>query len=290
MPFFSEDSSTAFGCFPPPAIPEPGEWSTDTITLSWIGHATILINFQGIWVLTDPVLFDRVGIDVWGLFTLGPKRIFAPALSLDQMPQPDLVLLSHAHMDHLDYPTLKALTALYPKQLTVVTAANTADIIEHLRWKQLIELDWNEQYRFKGMTIEAIPVKHFGWRFPWEQDRSRGALRGRSYNAYLLERNGKTVVFGGDTAWTKIFQKYSDIDIAILPIGAYQPWHHVHCTPEEAVDMALMMGARVVAPMHCTTFVHGREPFWEPPKRFRHAIQKTSALPAWTRVGETFAL
>ncbi len=287
---FCDRAVTAYSCVPPPHSPAIEQWTSDTIALAWIGHSTILMRFFDRWILTDPLLFDRIGIDVFGLVTLGPQRIFAPALSLEQLPKPDLVLLSHAHMDHMDTASLRALTERFPKQLTAITAAHTADIIESFAWRQLIELDWGEQYRLAGLTVEALPVKHFGWRFPWERDRSRGARNGRSYNAYLLEYRNRTIVFGGDTAFTDTFTRFSNVDIALLPIGAYKPWHHAHCTPEEAIAMAQMMGASIVAPMHCTTFLHGREPFWEPPKRFLTAIHRTPLTPAWITVGQSFVL
>ncbi len=290
VPGWEGSATRLWACIPPEDRPQPEQWEHTTVSLAWIGHATVLINLVGKWILTDPVLMDRIGIDLFGVATLGPKRVFAPALRVEQLPKPDVVLLSHAHMDHLDIASLRALTARFPKQLSVVTAANTADVIEDLPWKEIIELDWNERVMVDGVALEAIPVKHFGWRFPWERDRSRGWWKGRSYNAYLLERRGKVVVFGGDTAMTRIFQRYADVDIAVMPIGAYQPWRHMHCTPEEAIAMAQMMGAQVVAPIHCTTFAHGREPFWEPPKRFLRAIRETSLQPAWIRVGQSFIL
>lgn len=96
----------------PPAFarPEPASWNDDQVTAAWLGHSTVLINFFGVNILTDPVLFSRVGIRIPGLFTLGPKRLVAPALKFHELPRIDIVLLSHAHFDHFDLRTLRHLS------------------------------------------------------------------------------------------------------------------------------------------------------------------------------------
>jgi len=149
----------------PSAKPDPLSWKSEDINIAWIGHATVVINFFGTIILTDPILFDRVGIYLWGLI-IGPSRHTHPALTIDEIPKPDLVLLSHAHMDHMDYKTLLALTEKFPGQLDCLTAYNTRDVIEELNWKSLLEIDWNEEIGIHDIHIRAIEVKHFGWRFP----------------------------------------------------------------------------------------------------------------------------
>ncbi|MDX1700596.1 MAG: MBL fold metallo-hydrolase, partial [Melioribacteraceae bacterium] len=179
--------------------PEPEKWEEDQINISWIGHSTILINYFGTMILTDPVLLDRVGIYIAGT-SFGPSRLIPPALTIDEVPKPDIVLLSHAHMDHMDYPTLKKLTRKYPNQIDAITAHLTEDVIDDLEWKSLTSIDWGDELDMQGIKFTALEVKHFGWRFPWEKDRSRGYFEdGRSYNAYLLEKNGRSILFGGDT-------------------------------------------------------------------------------------------
>src|SRR4029077_7439817 len=104
------------------AKPNPANWSNTQVTLAWIGHATVLINFFGIKILTDPVLFPRIGIRLPG-FTIGPKRLIAPALHFHQLPRIELILLSHAHFEHFDLRTLYR----FHKDTSVITAPNTAD-------------------------------------------------------------------------------------------------------------------------------------------------------------------
>ena len=104
--------------------PSPQDWKSDEVNISWIGHSTVLINMFGTIVLTDPVLFDSVGIYFLGT-TIGKIRATKPALEFDELPKPDLVLISHAHMDHMDYKSLKELTVKYPGKVYCITAYNT---------------------------------------------------------------------------------------------------------------------------------------------------------------------
>src|SRR4051812_7825518 len=122
-----------------PNTPDPRHWRDDQLTLSWLGHATVLINFFGVWILTDPALRARVGVRV-GPLTFGPKRYAAPALNIRDLPPIDFILLTHAHMDHLDLGTLRRLR----RDATVVTAAATADLVTPIRFRHVVELGWTE--------------------------------------------------------------------------------------------------------------------------------------------------
>ena len=272
--------------------PEPSEWSEDKITIAWIGHSTVLINFYGKWILTDPVLCERIGLYFFG-GSIGPTRLTPPALSIDNMPKPDLILLSHAHLDHMDYPTLKAFAQKYPNQIDIITSYLTKDVIIDLPWKSTKELDWNEEFIIHGIKFKALEVKHFGWRFPWEKDRSRGYMKdGRSYNAYLLERKGKKILFGGDTAFTDKLNLLTEenVEIAIMPIGAYNPWRRAHCNPEEALEMAARIKAKHFIPIHCKTFRQGVEPFDEPTKWMMESAPKYSLNIGINDIGQTFSV
>jgi L-ascorbate metabolism protein UlaG (beta-lactamase superfamily) len=264
--------------------PEPGKWSDAQVTLAWIGHSTVLINFFGVTILTDPVLFLRVGIRLPG-FTIGPKRLTAPALSFDELPKVDLILLSHAHFDHLDLRTLRCFDA----STSVITARATRDLLQRTRFFQVIELDWGQSKTLRTavgeMEITAFPVKHWGART--RRDTYRG------YNGYLIERSGRRIIFAGDTAMTETFaerRRHGAIDVAIMSIGAYNPWIQSHCTPEQAVQMANAAGARFIVPVHHQTFRLGFEPFREPIERFETALSKTPERTALREIGQTFVL
>lgn len=257
----------------------------------WIGHSTVLIRVAGKWILTDPVLFSTYGINAFGI-TLGPRRITQPALTLDEIPKPDIVLLSHAHMDHMDRKSLDAITERYPNQVTAITATNTSDVIDDLPWAALHEMDWGDTTSIQGISMKALRVKHNGWRLPGEACRAAGQRRsGRSYNGYEIEVDGVRIVFGGDTAYTEHFRDVrKPVDIAIMPIGAYDHFPEAHCTPEESLAMAEMMNARYVLPIHHSTFRQSQEPMAEPLQRLRSAMRKSSSQLALTEIGGVLGL
>lgn len=273
-------------------IPEPENWSNENITLSWLGHSTILINFYGTWILTDPALLERMGVYFFGT-SIGPTRLTPPALFIEELPKPDIILLSHAHIDHMDYPTLLKITDRFPGEIDVVTAYLTADVISDLPWKSITVLDWNESAGLRDLKITAYEVEHFGWRYPWEKDRSRGYFKdGRSYNAYLIEKNGKNILFGGDMRKSDKLTKIQrdKVDIALMPIGAYNPWINVHCNPEQALQMAEEINAQYFIPMHCKTFKQSNEPFNEPIEWLSKSAEKYSVKVGLSEIGQTFTL
>ncbi len=272
--------------------PNPSEWKKDEINIAWLGHSTVLINFYGIKILTDPVLYERVGLYFLGI-TWGPSRFTIPALSIEEIPQPDIVLISHAHMDHMDYQTLLDLSNKYPGQIDCLTAYNTKDVIENLKWKSLQELDWNEELIIRNIKFKAYEVQHFGWRYPWERDRSKGFIEnGRSYNAYLISYNGRNILFGGDTAMTEKLKAVKDsIETAIMPIGAYRPWRKNHCNPEEALIMATEhLNANYFIPIHTKTFKQGTEPIEEPINWLKDSAKNYPIKLAITDIGQTFTI
>jgi L-ascorbate metabolism protein UlaG (beta-lactamase superfamily) len=275
------------------AKPTPESWKDFEINIAWIGHSTMLINFYGKIILTDPVLFERIGLYFLGM-VFGPDRYSLPALEFDEIPKPDLVLLSHAHMDHMDYKTLLNLTGKFPGMIDCITAYNTSDVVTDLEWKSLSELDWGEEKELLGIKFKAFEVKHFGWRFPWEKDRSKGYMvDGRSYNAYLLEKNGKRILFGGDMAYSdKLVGAVEEpVDVAMMPIGAYNPWRHNHCNPEEALMMSSeQLCAEYFIPMHCHTFKQGIEPVDEPLTWLMNSNKKYNIKIGLKNIGSTFTL
>jgi L-ascorbate metabolism protein UlaG (beta-lactamase superfamily) len=267
------------------AKPEPLKWGDSRITAAWIGHATVLINFFGVKILTDPVLFPRIGIRLPGL-TIGPKRLTAPALQVHELPRIDLILLSHAHFDHFDLRTLHR----FNEDTRVITAPNTADLLRGTRLRGIAELRWGETKVLNigsqtkdTIAISAFEVKHWGART--QRDTHRG------YNGYLVERNARRILFAGDTAMTDSFAKLGHpIDLAIMSIGAYNPWIHSHCTPEQAVEMATAAGAQFVMPVHHQTFRLSFEPLREPIERFQVALCDQPQRIALREIGETFVL
>jgi L-ascorbate metabolism protein UlaG (beta-lactamase superfamily) len=269
------------GVRPAPQSPDPARWADNAITLAWLGHATVLINFYGIRVLTDPVLFPRIGVDAW-ITTVGPLRLTSCALVPSQLPEIDLVLVSHAHFDHLDTRSL----GVIPGRPAALMASRTSDLLPRKRYASVRELRWGEAARITTplgeLEVSAIEVKHWGARL------GRDTYRG--YNGYILEREGRALLFGGDTAETRLFSSYrrrGPYAAAIMPIGAYDPWIHNHCTPEQSVAMADAAGARLFVPIHHKTFQLSHERFDEPIERTEAALAAESDRLVVRDVGDT---
>jgi L-ascorbate metabolism protein UlaG (beta-lactamase superfamily) len=193
----------------------------------------------------------------------------------------------------MDYKTLKALTEKYPSELNCIVAYNTRDVIEDLKWKSISVIDWDESISLNGVNFKGIEVQHFGWRYPGEKDRSGGHFKdGRSFNGFIMEREDKKILFGGDTTFTDKFKKHrsDNIDIAIMPIGAYKPWRKYHCTPEEALVMAeYHLGAKYFIPIHTKTFDFG-DMIYEPLNWLANSSKNYNMKVGLWDIGETFTL
>jgi L-ascorbate metabolism protein UlaG (beta-lactamase superfamily) len=261
-----------------PHKPAPASWSDERLTVAWLGHATVLINFYGTWLLTDPALRSHIGVNIAGL-TLGPRRLVQPALEIKELPPLDAVLVSHAHMDHCDMGTLRRL----PRRTRAVVQEGNRDLLR--RFERVDELAWGASLEVCGARIEALEVNHWGTRKL--TDKHRG------YGGFLIEKNNRALVFGGDTAYTKAFARLRGrvrVDLAILPIGAYDPYIYVHASPENSWSMTREMGARYLLPMHHQTFRLSREPVMEPIERLLAVAGSQSWRVALTELGQTWTL
>jgi L-ascorbate metabolism protein UlaG (beta-lactamase superfamily) len=264
-----------------PNKPAPATWDDNAITLSWLGHATVLINFYGVRILTDPVLFPRIGVDL-GLGTLGPQRLVHCALTAAELPEIDLVLVSHAHFDHLDTPSLGEVRG----NPAAVMAWATSDLLPSAPYSSVSELRWDESTRVVtrqgDVVVRAIEVKHWGARI--RRDTHRG------YTGFVVEREGKKLLIGGDTASTHLFashRRFGPFEAAVMPVGAYDPWIFNHCNPEQAVTMANAAGARLFVPVHHQSFQLSREPLMEPIERVQEALAKEQERLVIRAIGET---
>jgi L-ascorbate metabolism protein UlaG (beta-lactamase superfamily) len=261
--------------------PAPAAWHDNAITAAWLGHATVLINFYGVRILTDPTLFNRIGVDL-GIGSLGPLRQVRCALTPEALPEVDVVLVSHAHFDHLDTPSLAAVRG----RPAAVVASRTSDLLPMRKYSSATELQWNEATTVATphgeVHVRSIEVKHWGARL--RNDTYRG------WTGFVLEREGTRLLIGGDTAETASFRnhrRFGPFEAAIMPIGAYDPWIWNHCTPEQAVAMADAAGARLFLPIHHQTFKLSREGHREPIERAEAALHQEQGRLAWHEVGET---
>jgi L-ascorbate metabolism protein UlaG (beta-lactamase superfamily) len=261
--------------------PQPLLWPEKGIHATWLGHSTVLVKVDGFTILTDPVFSLRVGLN-FGPITLGIKRLVAVAAEPVDLPAIDLVLLSHAHMDHFDLPSLRRLERAGTQ---VVTAYRTSDLLRVKRYAHVHELRWNQTVRVGPVAIRAFQVAHWGARM--RSDVYRG------YNGYLLNVGQRQILFGGDTAHTHHFKQLRSsrpIDLAIMPIGAYDPWIHVHCNPEQALAMANDAGAEFILPVHHQTFQLSREPKLEPIERLLAAVGNAQERVCLREIGAEFSL
>ncbi|MDX2131263.1 MAG: MBL fold metallo-hydrolase [Planctomycetota bacterium] len=221
----------------------------------WLGHSTVLLRIGRSWVLTDPVFSERIGVRVGGR-TFGLGRL-APTFDLGTLPPVDLILVSHAHFDHLDRPTLAKLVS---PRTRVITAERTGALIPG-GFEGVHELRWNDEVRAGDLVIRAMRPAHWGARTAF--DRQRG------FNSYVIDApdHRRRVLFSGDTAHTRAFERVGGADLTIFGIGAYDPWEHAHATPEQAWDMHRLAGGERFMPMHHSTFPLSDEPAGEPLRR-----------------------
>ena len=266
---------------PPPVVPDVKHWPDHGLHVAWLGHSTTLLKIDGFTIITDPVFSDRAGVNL-GVTTLGVKRLVAPALEISELPELDLILLSHAHMDHFDLPSLRRLES---RQVDVVTASQTSDLLRVSKYKTVSELKWGEVRQVGPVTVRGLEVNHWGARV--RTDTFRG------YNGYLLQVGRYRVLFAGDTANTDKLRGVADsgsVDLAIMPIGAYNPWIHYHCNPEQAWRMTQEARAEHVLPIHHSTFLLSREPMSEPLERFQDAAGAESKRIVVRGIGQEFHL
>jgi L-ascorbate metabolism protein UlaG (beta-lactamase superfamily) len=266
---------------PPPRVPNPRVWPDRGIHAAWLGHSTVLMKIDGFTIITDPVFSIRAGIHL-GIVTLGVKRLVAPALRAADVPRVDLVLLSHAHMDHFDIPSLRRLER---PETTVVTASKTSDLLRVGQYKAVHEAGWDEDIAVGPARIRGVEVNHWGARL--RTDTYRG------YNGYLIEVGRYRVLFAGDTADTRKLTRVAGnkrLDMVVMPIGAYNPWIRFHCSPEQAWRMAQEARGDMFVPVHHSTFTLSREPVHEPIERLYNAAGAESKRIAIQEIGQEFRL
>ena len=231
----------------------------------WLGHSSVLVRVGGMNILADPVFAHRIGVSMGGL-TLGLPRHAPAPVREEHLPPIDLILISHAHFDHLDKPTLKRLAS---RRTRVITARNTARLIPR-GFGEVVELDWGGSVRINDLDLSALRPAHYG---------ARTALdRRRGYNSYILRTGSRPrsggVLLAGDTAKTDAFNHLPNLALAVFGIGSYENWEHAHATPEEAWSMFRASGAARLLPVHHSTFPMGDEHVDEPMERLLAAAGK----------------
>jgi len=231
--------------YPPPVqnIAEGG------VGVTFIGHSTFLLRLPGLNVLTDPIFSKRCSPVKFA----GPARVRAPGLAIKDLPNIDLLLLSHNHYDHCDIASLRQLRRRFPA-MRIVTSLGNAAYLASKRIKGAVEMDWWQEEKFAGTRITAVPARHFAARSLSDRNKTLWA-------GFVLEHGGTKIYFAGDTGYTKFFKEIAERlgppDLALLPIGAYEPrWFMgpVHMNPEDAVKAFADLGAKRAIGMHFGAF------------------------------------
>ena len=269
------------------------------ITTMLVWHSTVLINMYGTRIMTDPILFDKIGIRLWPR-KVWLKRLTPASIALEHIPHLDFVLLSHAHMDHWDMESLEALTQQFPDTITFICPKNTSKLLDCIPHKKAVtEIDRHEDIAFGDILFRGGETKHRWARRPWERYKKHTAWHHASkwHNSYLISHTtqDRHIVFWWDTAYTEAYKTLTahldSIDIAIMPIGAYQPWERHHCTPEQAVEMAKHMQASRFIPVHFETFRLDNAPLKAPITRLSNTLTHDGDIElAITQIGEVFVL
>lgn len=251
-------------------------------SITWIGHSTFLVRMDGASFLTDPIFSERAS----PVSFAGPLRVVEPGVPLEALPRLDFVLVSHDHYDHLDLPSIVALAR---RGVPIFVPLGLGKLIREAGG-QAIELDWWGSRPVGRVTVHCVPAQHFSGRSLTDTDRTL-------WSGWVVTGPSRRFYHAGDTGYfdgfTQIGERLGPIDLAAIPIGAYDPspiMQFVHLNPEEAVQAAIDVRAGTAVGMHWGTFNLTDEPMDEPPRRFQAEITRRAldGVAGWTlAIGET---
>lgn len=203
---------------------------------TWIGHSTFLLQLSGLNILTDPVWAKRMGFQ---------KRLTEPGIPLEDLPEIDVVVISHGHYDHLDFPTLKKLKG----NPTYFVPIGLKSLFIKKGYQHVVEMNWWESLEYEGVTIHFVPAQH------WTR-RSLNDMNTSHWGGWIFQTTSETFYFVGDTGYFSGFKEIAArfmIDIVFMPIGAYEPeWFMAdsHISPEDSVKAFIELEAKQFVPMH----------------------------------------
>ena len=232
----------------------------DGIRATYINHATVLIQVDGLNILTDPIWSQRASPVTFA----GPKRIRPPGVSISDLPEIDLILISHNHYDHLDTETLKQLRQRQDKAPVIVSGLGNAALLADLGYEKAVELDWNASTAVENSTVHFVECQHRSARGLFDQMRTL-------WGSFVVETSEGNIYFAGDTGYSPHFkeqgERFGSFALSILPIGAYEPrWFmkDIHLNPEEAVQAHIDLNSEQSLGMHFGVFQLTWEPVDQP--------------------------
>lgn len=251
----------------PAGPPPPSLVSGKDLRVTFVGHSTVLIQIDGLNILTDPVWSLRIGPVSWA----GPKRHVMPGIRFEDLPPIDIVLVSHNHYDHMDLPTLKMLEEKFSPLF--YTSLGNRKFLKDAGLKKVHEMDWWDSSQIKDdVALTFIPSQHFSARSQCDHDRTL-------WGGFVVSSPAGVVYFSGDTGlgpqFEMIREKFGPPRLAIFPIGAFLPrWFMgpVHLSPEEAIDVHNLLGAGTSLAVHFGTFRLGDDGQFDAVERLARAI------------------
>jgi N-acyl-phosphatidylethanolamine-hydrolysing phospholipase D len=253
-------------------------------TVTWVGHATLLLQLDGVNVLTDPQWSERAS----AVSFAGPRRLVAPGLAFEDLPPIQLVVISNDYYDHLDATTVKRLADTH-RPLFLVPLGLKAWFAK-LGISQVEELDWWQSREFRSLTLVCLPARHWSARTVWDMNR-------RLWASWAVLGRDRRMFFSGDTGYDESFKeigtRFGAFDLAAIAIGAYtsaEMMRTVHATPEEALRLFVDVKAERFGAIHWGTFNLGAEAIEEPPRRLEAEAKRLRLDPdrIWIlRHGET---
>jgi L-ascorbate metabolism protein UlaG (beta-lactamase superfamily) len=252
----------------PPGSKPPQRVAGSDVRVTFVNHATVLIQTGGVNILTDPMWSERASPLSW----IGPRRVRPPGIRFDDLPPIDTVVVSHNHYDHLDLPTLKRLSDRHQPRI-LVFLGNKA-LLENAGIANVREMDWWQADDIRGVRIHSVPAQH--WSARGTRDRHRTLWGG-----YVIETGGGNVYFAGDTGegphFDAIAERFGPLRLAMLPIGAFRPeWFmaEAHLSPSQAVHVHERLRARRSMAIHFGTFNLGDDGEEEPVEVLRETMAR----------------
>ncbi|MGL4744817.1 MAG: MBL fold metallo-hydrolase [Dermatophilaceae bacterium] len=264
---------------PVPVVSTRRAPATTGLHVTWFGHASCLVELDGVRVLLDPVWSERCSPSRY----IGPRRLHAVPVSLAALGRVDAVVISHDHYDHLDMATVRALAADSDPLFVVPLGVGAHLEAWGISPQRVRECDWGDQVDVADVRLTAVEAQHFS---------GRGLRRnGTLWASWIVAAPGGRVFFSGDTGffggYARLGEQYGPFDASLMAVGAYDPaWHDIHLNPEEAVEAARLLRAGVVLPIHWCTFSLAPHPWAEPIERLLVAAEAAGVPVAVPRPGD----